>query len=332
MKKIIGAKTLKTAIGACIAMLIASSLHVKYSASAGIITILSIQNTRRESLQIAIRRLIATVVALFLGSCCFLLLGFNAVSFAIYLLLFIPSAVKLKVTEGIVPASVLVTHLLGEGYIGGNLIINELLLMVIGAGVALLVNLYMPSLEESLLKEKKKIEAEMYAIFIKMEQALKVEEYTLDIQNELKSVKEGLKLGMTRATQYRNNSYIGKKSLYEKYFDMRFSQYQVMLYMQKHFERFYMVAKEAYEVANLTHDVALSIKGKILVETLLEQVDELRIHFKESALPTSRDEFENRAMLYQFLTDIEQFLDIKKHFKDNMSEKEREEYSKYYYL
>ncbi|MBP3887530.1 MAG: aromatic acid exporter family protein [Cellulosilyticum sp.] len=332
MKKIIGAKTLKTAIGACLAMLIASSLEVKYSASAGIITILSIQNTRRESLQIAIRRLIATVVALFLGSCCFLALGFNAVSFAIYLLLFIPSAVKLKVTEGIVPASVLVTHLLGEGYIGGNLIINELLLMVIGAGIALLVNLYMPSLEESLLKEKKKIEVEMYAIFIKMEQALKVEGYTLDIQNELKSVKEGLQVGMAKATQYRNNSYIGKKSLYEKYFDMRFSQYKVMLYMQKHFERFYMVSKEAYKVADLTHQIALSVKGKVLVETLLEQVEGLRAYFKESRLPTSRDEFENRAMLYQFLTDVEQFLDIKKLFKEEMSEAERQEYMKYYDL
>ena len=71
MKKIIGAKTLKTAIGSCIAMLIASSIGLKYSASAGIITILSIQNTRRESLQIAIRRFISTVVALMIGAGCF---------------------------------------------------------------------------------------------------------------------------------------------------------------------------------------------------------------------------------------------------------------------
>lgn len=332
MKKIIGAKTLKTAIGASIAMLIAGGLGVKYSASAGIITILSIQNTRRESLQIAIRRLIATVVALLIGSGCFLALGFNAISFAIYLLLFIPSAVRLKVTEGIVPASVLVTHLLGEGYIGADLIFNELLLILIGVGIALVVNLYMPSLEEDLLVEKKKIETQMYTIFIKMEQALKMEGNNLNIQEELKLVEEGLRVGMARATQYRNNSYIGKKSLYEKYFDMRFSQYQVMLYMQKHFERFYMVAKEAYEVANLTHKIALSVKGEVFVESLLEQVEELRVHFKESNLPTSRDEFENRAMLYQFLTDLEQFLDIKKMFKEDMSEAEKQEYMKYYAL
>ena len=127
-------------------------------------------------------------------------------------------------------------------------------------------------------------------------------------------------------------TYIGKKSLYEKYFDMRFSQYQIMLYMQQHFERFYMVAKEAYEVANLTHEIALSIRGKVLVEALLEHIEELRRHFKESSLPASRDEFENRAMLYQFLTDVEQFLDVKKSFKESLSEAEKQEYLKYYDL
>ena len=80
--------------------------------------------------------------------------------------------------------------------------------------------------------EKKKIEAQMYSIFLKMEQVLKADDQKLEIQTELEILEASLKNGMVKATQYRNNSYIGKKSLYEKYFDMRFSQYQVMLYMQ----------------------------------------------------------------------------------------------------
>lgn len=330
MKNIIGIKTLKTGIGATIAMILANLLGVKYAAAAGIVTILSIQNTRRESLQIAVRRLIATCIALFIGSCTFKLLGFNPVSFGIYLLIFIPTVVKVKVTEGIVPASVLVTHLLGEGTITIGLIINELLIMLVGVGVALIMNLYMPSLEETLLVEKRKIEDQMYLVFLKMESALKGNDDNLDIDVELSLIETSLKSGMKKATQYRNNLYIGNKSLYEKYFDMRFSQYQVMLYMKKHFERFYMLAKEAHEIADLMHEMALSVRGKILVEDLLEKLEMLREHFKASNLPTSRDEFENRAMLYQLLTDIEQFLDVKKLFKENLSEKEKKEYSSYY--
>lgn len=330
MKKIVGAKTLKTGIGATAAMLIAQAIGLKYSASAGIITILSIQNTRRESLQIAIRRIIAAGIALFIGSVLFSICGFNAISFGVYLIIFIPTAVKMKVTEGIVPASVLVTHLLGEGYVDVGLIGNEMMLMFVGAGVAMVVNIYMPSVEASLLIEKRKIEELMYEAFIKMEKALIEQNMPLDLDEQMIQLERSLKQGMDKATQYRNNSFIGKKSLYEKYFDMRLAQYDVMVYMQKHFEGFYMVASQTHEVAKLTHQVALSIKGKVLVETLLEQLKNLRIHFKASQLPKSREEFENRALLYQFLTDIEQFLDIKRKFKSQLSDKEIEEYGNYY--
>ena len=35
-------------------------------------------------------------------------------------------------------------------------------------------------------------------------------------------------------------------------------------------------------------------------------------------LPKTREEFENRAMLYQFLNDLEQFLSIKNGFKEEL--------------
>lgn len=332
MKKIVGLKTVKTGIGATSAILLAQFIGLKYATSAGIITILSIQNTRRESLLIALRRLAATFIALVIGSVLLSLIGFNAVSFGIYLILFIPLAVKAKVVEGIVPASVLVTHLLGEGYISIMLLGNELLLMVVGAGLALLVNIYMPSLEEDLIREKQKLEENMFDIFIKMENALLLDNKKLEIEKELEALRDALVEGRTKATQYRNNAFMSGRSLYEKYFDMRYSQYQIMLYMHKHFERFYRVTPGAEKIARLTHEVALSVKGKIAVETLLKDLETLREAFKHSELPITRDEFENRAMLYQFLTDMEQFLHVKHLFKSSLSEKEKEEYSRYYDL
>ncbi|MBU3804021.1 MAG: aromatic acid exporter family protein [Candidatus Cellulosilyticum pullistercoris] len=331
MKKIIGLKIIKTGIGATSAIWLAQLIGLKYSVAAGIITILSIQNTRRESVLIALRRLGATVIALSLGSVVLNLLGFNAVSFGIYLILFIPLAVKAKVVEGIVPASVLVTHLLGEGYTSITLLGNELLLMIVGAGIALLVNMYMPNLEEDLIREKQKLEKNMFDIFIKMENAL-LDNKKLEIENELEALKSALVEGRTKATQYRNNTFMSGRSLYEKYFDMRYSQYQIMLYMYKHFERFYRVTPGAEKIAKLTYEVALSVKGKIAVETLLLDLEALREAFKHSELPVTREEFENRAMLYQFLTDMEQFLDVKHLFKSSLSEREKEEYSRYYDL
>ena len=112
--RFIGVRTWKTGIGAVIAMIIAKELGLSYWVSAGIITILSIQSTKRESLKIALKRIESVIIALIVSSILFLVLGFNSVIFGLYLLVFIPLTVKLKVTDGIVVSSVLVTHLLVE--------------------------------------------------------------------------------------------------------------------------------------------------------------------------------------------------------------------------
>lgn len=88
-----------------------------------------------------------------MSSVLFLALGFNSVVFGLYLLVFIPLTVKLKVTDGIVVSSVLVTHLLVEKQVNSYWIINELGLMLVGVLVALILNSYMPKNEEKIKED-----------------------------------------------------------------------------------------------------------------------------------------------------------------------------------
>ena len=332
MKKIVGVRTLKTGLGATIAMMLAQLIELKYTASAGIITILSIQSTKRESVQIAIRRLLATVVALGVGGILFSLLGFKPIVFGVYLIVFIPIAARFKMTEGIVPASVLVTHLLGEQTVTISLLGNEILLMVVGAGVALILNLYMPSIETELLKDKQAIEERMYQLFTFIADVLEGKQTNMNEKQLTRELELYLASGEKRAHRNANNYFFNLDSPYEKYFHMRNSQFQILHYMLIHLENLYMNVEQGYKVATFTRKVAESVKGKIIVEDLLEDLTILRDGFRESELPHSREEFENRAMLYQFLNDMEYFLDIKKAFKDKLTEKEREEYNRYYNL
>lgn len=331
MKKIIGVRTIKTGIGSVLAMACADALGLKYMASAGIITILSIQSTKKESVQVALRRITATIVALVLGSLLFTFFSATPLIFGLYVILFIPITVRLKITEGIVPASVLVTHLLGEQMITSGMLINEILLMLVGAGVALLLNLYMPSIEKSLLQDKRAIEEEMYDILIHMSEALENRSLRIDESERFSRLQSRLDIGRNRAHKNANNYLMSERSPYEKYFEMRIGQFQVMQYMFKHFDKFFMTVEQSYLVADLTRQLAESVKGRVLVETLFEMLESLRANFKKSDLPISREEFENRAMLYQFLNDIEQFLDIKKRFKEELTPKEREMYNQYYH-
>ena len=50
------------------------------------------------------------------------------------------------------------------------------------------------------------------------------------------------------------------------------------------------------------------------METLLSELETLHHYYEQQPLPVTRQEFENRSMLYHILEDMKAFLDIKKDF------------------
>ena len=50
------------------------------------------------------------------------------------------------------------------------------------------------------------------------------------------------------------------------------------------------------------------------METLLSELERLHHYYEQQQLPVTRQEFENRSMLYHILEDMKAFLDIKKDF------------------
>lgn len=314
IKKFIGFRVLKTAIGVTVAIILAQVVGLKYAVSAGIITILSIQNTKKQSVELAIKRILSTLMALFISGVLFKLLGFNAVVFGIYVLIFIPVAVRFKLADGIVVSSVLVTHLLVEQTVNMFWIGNEIGLILVGAGVALILNLYMPSIETQITKDKEDIEKLMNEIWLNMAISLENHYVSINEENLFLELKNKLNDAKIRAYKNSNNYLITAASSYETYFEMREKQFEVMKYMREHFNRFFMNFEETKVVAEFTRKVAFSIYESFDVNELISELRELRVEFKKSKLPASREEFENRAMLFQFLNDIDHFLQIKKDF------------------
>lgn len=328
----IGVRTLKTGLGATITLIIADSMGLQYATAAAVITILSIQSTKRQSIQMAVNRLIATVIALGLASVIFMSMGFNALAFGVFLVFFIPIAAKLNIGEGIVPASVLVTHLLTSGSITIALLVNEMLLILVGVIIALMINLYMPSIESELSKCRRDIEEMMHKLFIDMAYALRAQCISIEEDILYKKLETSIKEGQEKAYKYTNNYLFTKGSPFAEYFNMRASQYQVITYMREHFTKFFMCFEETEIVASFTEKVADCMRGTITAKVLLEELEELRNNFKASKLPVTREEFENRAMLYQFLNDLEHFLEIKRDFRESLTEEEFLEYKKGYDL
>lgn len=316
--KFIGYRTVKTAIAATIAIITADFLGLKYAAAAGIIAILSTQSTKRQSVTVALQRIGASFLALAIAPVLFILLGYNSLTFGVFLIIFITLAARLKVAEGIVVNSVLVTHLLVERSTAPELLLNELSLMVVGTSIALILNLYMPSLEGKIKEDQRNIETLMKEILLHMAKALRDNSVSIREEQMFKNLEHLLEQGLSRAYRNLNNYFFINSNYYVEYMEMRLQQLHTLKRMRSHFQRFFMTYEQTDMMAEYTEEVAQSFHEKNTAKKLLASLISLREMYKAMKLPETREEFENRAMLFQFLNDMEEFLNIKYEFSSRI--------------
>jgi uncharacterized membrane protein YgaE (UPF0421/DUF939 family) len=172
MIKYLQSKTVKIAMSATIAIFISNYIGLEFGVTSGIISILSIQDTKKEALLVGGKRIISSAMAILLSFMLYMLLGNNPIVFGLFLLIFIPITNILKISEGMVVGAVLSTHLLISININIAWLINEAKLTIVGIGVAMIFNLYTASLEEKFKKNKEKIEEQYRLILADMAASL----------------------------------------------------------------------------------------------------------------------------------------------------------------
>lgn len=304
----------KMTVSATIALAIANELNLQFSTVAAVIAILSIQDTRKKALIVGKNRIIACTVAIFLSVIIYKYIGQNPMTFALFLIIFIPFTSKINISEGMVPAVVLSTHILVTDEISLYLIVNELLIMIIGVGIASIANLYMPSLNQEFEKDKEYIEKSYKIILSKMSKSLLT--YTVDRDEEIliRDIENRLNESLDRAYKIYNNNFSEANYYYVDYMNMRKNQFEIIKKLRSHFEKFYMSFEQTHMISKFTKNVSEQIKDRNDCKELLEELNLLKLGFKEMALPKTREEFENRAQLLQFLNDMEDLLIMKRNF------------------
>ncbi|WP_258028539.1 aromatic acid exporter family protein, partial [Staphylococcus aureus] len=181
----IGFRTIKTAVGMTLGVIISKLLGLDNYASSAILVVLCIKHTKVHSLQAIISRLVSCFLVLFLGSAIFSLLGQSPIVLGIIVLLFIPLTVVLKVQEGVITSCVILLHVFNAKSIDAHLIVNETLLLLIGLSIAFTMNLMMPSLDKQLDEYKCKIEQQIADIFSKYSYICEKYEDTIAIEFEV---------------------------------------------------------------------------------------------------------------------------------------------------
>jgi len=304
----IGYRTLKTVIGAIIAMYLAKAFGLQYATSAGIITMISLQSTRRQSFLLTSKMMGSFLLALLLSVGLFKYLGYTPFIFGLFLLIFIPVSVRLRVQEGIVLSAVLISHLLVEKTTEFPFILNQLSLMALGISIALLLNLYMPSFENKIKKEQIVIEDTIKQILLDMSIALRAQTVSIVEEELFKFLELRIKQGREMAYKNFDNNFSSSNSDYTQYMEIRWQQLHCLQNMRKHFERLSITYKQTILIADFTTKIGQSIRDNNAAEKQLKNLRKLRKSFTTMELPQDRAEFENRGILFQFLNDMEEFL------------------------
>ena len=306
-------KIAKVIVSAFVALLVAQALNLSTPSAAAIIAILSVMDTKKVSLAATGQRLAAAVLALVIGMGIFAIFGFDVISFGLYLLCYIPLAYLLKVDIGVAPSTVLVIHLWTQQQLTFNLFVNELLLVTIGAGVAILLNWYMPSYRQEIERVREEIEDKMREVLLKMSGFLTIGNGKNDGE-----VLQLLKEKLSEAREYvrlEAENHLTKEVTYDyQYFEMRRDQSKLLEIMATNLNEFRWDGEEMAILSEMFKQTAQQLAEQNTASQLIDDIEELLEQFRERPLPQTRREFEKRAQLYQLLRDLKRFVQLKVDF------------------
>ena len=312
----IAIKSAKYAVATFIAIFLAQWLGLDYAVSAGVIAILSLAETSKKTVQYIENLTLTMILSLLIATILFNIFGYEIWVFSLYLLITYPISVYLKSDNAIAPCAVFISHLLLEQTSDFNWWINEMLLLVIGVGIAVIVNLYQTSESGQMNKVKVEIEAEMQTILNQLADKMDTshhQNYLLyeHIDQAYELAKHGEYLAMKEA----ENNISGESQIYyQNYFSMRSSQLIILYDINNSLDNIFESTEQTYDLSDFFRHVSQELSEMNTAAKLRNELAQLKTRFRMQPLPQSRNEFETRSMLFDILLDCEKFLNLKYEF------------------
>lgn len=307
----------KIAMAAIIAITLAEMLHLNYTISAGVVAILSVAPTKKETIKTALSRLVAYIVAIILALVAYNLIGVNLTGFFVYLIIYSIICQHRGWSNSTAVNSVLVSHFLTEGVINAPTILNETLIFLIGVSLGILVNLHLRKNSDYIKLMEIETDEQIKSILYRMSQRI----VNNNLDNYTGECFKNLDISMQKAKNIAHenfmNQFSNKDTTDIDYINMREKQLHVLYSIYERVSVIHTKPISAQHISQFLEEVSIAYNKDNVVDGLLEKFYTLHAELKESPLPIERSEFEDRAELYVMMRDIEEFLMIKKEFIKN---------------
>ncbi len=307
-------KYLKLLSGALLAVGAADLMHLKFAYAAGIITLLTIQDTKKETLLITLKRGVIFIIMTILSIFVFGELGYSLAAFGAVLTPYLFVCMALHMKEAIAPIAVLCTHYISEQSISPEMISNEFLILAVGAGTGIFLNAFIPDNRLVMKRKLQAIEDKMRENFAAMAAIIENRQETVssgDFFGEIDAMLQDLR---TEARIYSNNHLWTGNDYYYDYVVMRMEQGKLLKQIYQDITRLYMIPEQAEKVAEYFKEMAENFHETNNAESLLQHLEELHSFFREDRLPETRNEFENRALLFHILESMRSLVLLKSRF------------------
>lgn len=332
MKKRLGKKAfimaLKIGIGSSVAMAIATLLNLQNASSAGIIALLTIVTTKWETLRLSWARILTFGIAIALAVVLFHLPFSPWLLYCIYIFLLVLINESMDWRSTLSVNAVIGTHFLLTRDFSAGFIGNEFMLVVIGITVAFVVNLFRHNRnhQANIIQHMRRVEGRLQQILTEMAGFLSKQEDSWDVWQDLERLENDIKDYILDAYEYEGNTFHSHTGYYLSYFEMRLEQCMEFYSLHTEMKRMRQMPVQAELVA----DYMLYLKDFVVENNCpkeqMKRLQEMMEEMKKQPLPTNYEEFENRAILYHVLSQLEAFLEHKASFVENLDEQQKKLY------
>lgn len=312
----------KIAAAASAGSFLAMILRLATPTSAGIIAILSLQNTRRETFSLVAKRILSFFPAMAVALTVFSLMGYRIFSIFIYLVLFAAICELFSLQNTLVSNTVLVLHLFTAQSAHPSLLLNELLLLLIGTACGILMNLYMPGNSARIRQAQARSEQIFRETFHRIAQDIVMDKQLACTFFDLSPLDLILEKLEKEAWENRGNTLLSDEQYFVKYVEMRKHQKAVVEKLCQNIRLLHGVPSQAHTISRFIRDISVKFHESNNTKELMQQLSCIQTSMQKEPLPSTRAEFENRAVLYRILYDLEELITIKKRFIETLTPEE----------
>lgn len=322
--------SIKIGVGTCAAIYIAQLMDLEYPVSIGTVTLLTLMETRWETLKLSLNRLITLFMTLVLSWLIFWHIHNVPLSYGMVLGLVVLLAENFGWRTTVSVNALVVSHLIMLDDFSIEAIRNEFWLVMIGIIIAIILNLFNLTLthKRQIMANIRYTEKQLRMIMEELAGYLSGQEMSQSVWDDICDLEKQIEEFIKDADEYRQNTFRSHPEYYMNYFEMRNEQCRILNNLHYEMKKIRSMPKQAEVVSEYLKYLMDYVTETNIPDPQIEKLKGIFADMRKEELPETVEEFENRAMLYHILMDIEDFLFYNERFVEGLDAKQKKAYWK----